>query len=296
MNKTIVTSGQRYTDIDGLASAIAYKEIEPKSLVVLPGPLNQSVTATIKKWPLDFVTNLPPGNYNFVVVDISEPEWIANFVKKDKIIKIYDHRFGFNNYWQKKLGKNVKIEMVGACATLIWEEIKRNKKKINQIPANLLYTAIVSNTLNFKASVTTPRDLKAIKEIKPSTSLPANWIEKYYQEVEKGIYQDPIKAILGDTKGTTDVVIGQIELWDSRNFINKYLKEIKTAMESYGNPNWFFSSPSISEGKNYLFAKSKNTKKKLREIIGASFKGNLGTTRKLWLRKEILKELQLRAK
>jgi len=292
VTKTIITSGQRYTDIDGLASTIAYKEIEPSSLVVLPGPLNQSITPTIKNWPFEFLIELPPGNYQFIIMDISEPEWIPKFATEERIIKIYDHRFGFEDYWQEKLRKNAKIEMVGACATLIWEEIINLGIKPNFLTSNLLYTAIISNTLNLKASVTTPRDIKAIEQLKSIISLPKNWIEKYYQEVEAGIYNDPGKAILGDTKGTPDLVIGQIELWDSQNFINNYLKEIEQAMESFGNPNWFFTSPSISEGKNYLYTKSKTIQKKLQEIIEAQFIGNLGTTKKLWLRKEILKKLQ----
>lgn len=292
MNNAVVTSGQKYTDVDGLACALAYKEIDPDILVVLPGPLNSSVPPSIKKWPYNFSAEVPPGKHQYVVVDISEPDYIAGFAKEEQIIKVYDHRFGFEDYWQKKLGQNAKIEMVGACATLIWEEIKKNKKNIDHINANLLYTAIISNTLNFKASVATPRDKKAIEEIRPFTSLSLDWIEKYYQEVEKSIYQDPIKAILGDTKGNAKLLIGQIELWDSRNFINKYLKEIETAMESYGRQDWFFTSPSISEGKNYLYTKNEEIKRKLKEIIGATFKGNLGTTKKLWLRKEILKKLQ----
>jgi len=291
MEKIVVTSSQRYTDIDGLACALAYREIESNVRVVLPGPLNQSVTPTIKSWPLNFMTELIPGEYQFIVMDISDPEWMANFAKEGKIIKIYDHRFGFEGYWKDRLGENAKIEPVGACATLIWEEFKKKAKVPGKTSANLLYTAIISNTLNFKSSVTTTRDIKAIKELKPFTSLPSDWTKKYYQEVEAGIYQDPIGSVLGDSKGDGRYLIGQIELWDSRNFINKHLKEIETAMESYGRQDWFFTSPSISEGKNYLLCKNEAIKDKLKGIIDAQFEGNLGTTKKLWLRKEILKLL-----
>lgn len=293
MSKIVVTSGQKYTDIDGLACAIAYKEIEPEALIVLPGSLNQSVTPAIRSWPLNFQTSLPSGDYQFIIMDISEPEWIAKFAKEDKIVKIYDHHFGFEKYWQGKLGKNAKIEPVGACATLIWEEIKAKAITPSEMVANLLYITIISHTLNLKASVTTARDIKAAEEIKPLTSLAPNSIKKYYQEVEAGIYQDPVKAILSDTKGISDIVIGQIELWDSRKFIKKYLKEIEQAMGSFGRPDWFFTSPSISEGKNYLYTKDEEIKDKLAKLIGATFKGNLGATKKLWLRKEILKKLRL---
>ena len=46
------------------------------------------------------------------------------------------------------------------------------------------------------------------------------------------------------------------------------------------------------EGKNYIYTKSDYLKKLLEKIINANFKENLGTTKKLWLRKEILAKLQ----
>jgi hypothetical protein len=52
------------------------------------------------------------------------------------------------------------------------------------------------------------------------------------------------------------------------------------------------TAPSISEGKNYLFTKSKDIKEVLENKIGAEFEGDIGVTGKLWLRKEILRELQ----
>ena len=61
---------------------------------------------------------------------------------------------------------------------------------------------------------------------------------------------------------------------------------------SFGNPKWLLTSPSISEGKNYIYSKNEEIKKLLAKTIKAKFVGDLGTTNKLWLRKEILKKLQ----
>src|SRR3989344_4504224 len=60
--------------------------------------------------------------------------------------------------------KFLKTEMVGACATLIWEEYVKRKKsnEISEMSGNLLSTAIISNTLNFNAMVTTDRDKKSL--------------------------------------------------------------------------------------------------------------------------------------
>ena len=175
MSQLVVTSGQRFTDIDALACVAAYMEIPvERPIAVIPGPLNLSVTNRIKEWKFDYLTYLDSDDYDYVVVDVSETEQFAHYVKIDRVVEIYDHHFGFEKYWQEKLGDKAKIEAVGACATLIWEEFKKRnpEKKISSLSANLLYTAINSNTLNFRSSVTTERDKKAFEEIKPFTDLP----------------------------------------------------------------------------------------------------------------------------
>ena len=146
-------------------------------------------------------------------------------------------------------------------------------------------------TLNLSASVTTQRDKKALDRLEEFTNLPKDWVEMYFEEQEKIADENTTKTILNDTKGKEkDLVIGQLELWNSKKFIRKHLKEIEKALKSFNNPRWFLTSPSISEGKNYIYTKNDNLKRLLAKTIGVKFKGNLGTTKKLRLRKEILKK------
>jgi inorganic pyrophosphatase/exopolyphosphatase len=298
----VVTSGWRYTESDLLACSIAYTELlksEGKDAsTILPGVLNKSITKDIQKWNLDFKKDLRNKDVKFVVVDVSNPEYFAKFVEENKIIEICDHHTGFENYWKNKLGKKSKIEMIGACATLIWEEFeRRNKGKISKTSANLLYTAIISNTLNLNAQITHKRDIVALNKLKKLTSLPKNWTEKYFTDQDKSVYENPIEEIINDTHTENipqfrgNIIIGQLELWNSKKFIKKHTPEIERALKSFGKPVWFMTSPSISEGINYIYTKNGEIKKLLTKSIGAKFKGNLGTTKTLWLRKEILKKL-----
>jgi inorganic pyrophosphatase/exopolyphosphatase len=301
MAKLVVTTGTRFTDIDGLACVVAYREIPPEPpLAVIPGELNQSVTTKIRSWPLNYVTALrEAGEYDFVVVDVSEASQLGGFVNKDRIIEVYDHHFGFEKYWQEKLGEKAKIEAVGACATLIWEEFKKRcpDKKLSPLAANLLYAAIVSNTLNFQASVTTERDKQAFEELKAFIDLPPDWVARYYQDQEVDIYTNPEQAIAKDTKiqiiKGMRCAVGQLELWNSQAFIEEHLRQIEVVMKAFEPEIWFFSSPSISEGRNYIFTKSETVKNLLRQVLAIDFFGtDIGVTKKLWLRKEILKLIQ----
>lgn len=299
MSNLVVTTGRRYVDIDGLSCVIAYKEIpEVQPIAVINSPLNYSITAKIRTWNLDYQKNLLEGDYEFVVVDTTEKSSFPYFVKPEKVIEIYDHHFGFEKEWREKLGEKAKIETVGACATLIWEEFKKRSpnKKISSVSANLLYTAICSNTLNFQASLTTDRDKKTFEELKQFIDLPESWISDYYRDQEAEINLNPTIAIGSDTKVQTikgrECAVGHLELWRSREFVYDHLSDIEAVLSEFSG-YWFFTSPSISEGKNYIFTKNQEIKDLLSRVLSVDFSGtDVGVTRKLWLRKEILKKIQ----
>jgi inorganic pyrophosphatase/exopolyphosphatase len=46
-----------------------------------------------------------------------------------------------------------------------------------------MMTAILSNTLNFKAQITKERDIIAYEELREISTLPANWKEIYFHGV-----------------------------------------------------------------------------------------------------------------
>ena len=152
----------------------------------------------------------------------------------------------------------------------LWEEYKKRgyEGKISKLSANLITIAILSNTLNFGASVTDKRDTTAFEELKKYTDMTEKWDEQYFEEVEKDIFKNVEQAIKSDTKTlnlpTVDfpVVMGQMELWNASKFLNQHTKETKTALEKFGYPDWFLSLPSISEKKNYIYTESEKVKKK----------------------------------
>lgn len=303
--KTIITSGNNYVDIDALACAIGYDELlslkNINSEVVFSVNPNSSVTKTIRNWGLKYSKELnkKTDDLHFVIVDCANPEILPNFVDLEKVIEVYDHHLFNEEVLWKKYDTKVIIEPVGACATLIWDKYKSEnvEDKISKISANLLYTAIFSNTLNFNASVTTQRDIDATKELLKYTNLPDNWISTYYKESEEQTLAEPETAIKNDTKvvsfqdNSIKLTIGQMELWNSFKFIDKSKEIIQKVLEGFGNSDWFMTAPSISEGKNYIFTKSPKVKDILLKSIECKFDGDIGVTSKLWLRKEILKRL-----
>lgn len=298
---TCVTSGNEFTDLDSLASIVGYTELlnklGNKAVACVLGTLNSSVTKSIKSWNLEYVTKYDAKN-EFVVVDASNPDYIKQVTTIDRVVELWDHHFGYEDFWKQTLGDKTHIEKVGACATLIWEEFLRNKISPSSVTANLLYTAILSNTLNFKAGVVDKRDVVAFDQLKQYTDLPRDWSKHYFNELSEDVFSNPYNAIMSDIKTTKvqaldkPISIFQLELWDGNLFLKNNLSEIKKAFDSVSGMYSLFTCVSIDEGINYLYCTDDLLKKTLLSLIGAEFSGDFGVTTKLWLRKEILRELK----
>ncbi len=305
MTTIVITAGDMYTDIDVLASAVAYQELlqiqGQSAKTVLRGPLNKSVTEIIKSWPFVFSKEIDKDiDSNFVIVDMSDPKHFSSFVPIDKIMKIFDHHFGYEKYWNDKLHENAVIENVGACATLIWEEFEKSGlgSKISKVSANTLYTAILSNTLDFKSSVTSERDRNAFQKLSSYIQLPSDWKAMYFEDQDSFAHEHPFQAVKEDSKIVevrslgAEMVISQLELWDSRKYFNSHLPGAIKAMQSFGKEFFLLTSPSISEGKNYLYSEDKKVKDLISSKLKVTFENNIATTQGLLLRKEIIRELQ----
>jgi nanoRNase/pAp phosphatase (c-di-AMP/oligoRNAs hydrolase) len=147
--KKIITSGYPYTDIDVLACALSYEQLLKlegyEAHAVLTGPMNLSINRSLKQ-TVKYESELKFGvdMCEFIIVDLSLPEFYSKFVKEDKVIEIFDHRF-FNpnlNKLKQELKDKCHIEQVGSCSTLIYEEFKKRGyvKNLSELNALLIYS------------------------------------------------------------------------------------------------------------------------------------------------------------
>ncbi|MEI7578432.1 MAG: DHH family phosphoesterase [bacterium] len=303
MSRLVVTSGCNYADIDVLACVVAYTELQrllgKNAVTLLEAPFNESVPRTIRSWEMPIVRKyVAEGGDQFAVVDVSEAKYFAKFIQEEQIAVLIDHHFGHEDYWQQKLGNNSIIEPVGSCATLIWEEwrkancvLKQVQDRISKLSANLLYTAIISNSLNLQAQITKESDRQAAEELLQYTDLPKNWLEVYYQEVEQIILESGTNliqlAINYKDYPSFRMTMGQLELWDGKTFIYKYREKLLTELKNVQSDYLFYSIPSIGENCNYLLTFRQKERDFLSKLFPVSWNGDIGVTEKLWLRKEI---------
>lgn len=299
----IITAGYSYMDIDAYAGVIAYAELLQKTgheaQAVSTAPLNASITSTVRGWPVSLArTYTPHSNDTYTLIDVSEPEFFEKFVVLDQIDEVIDHHTGQEEFWKAKIGSAAHLEFIGAACTQVYEGWLAAGliDEMSPTSAKLLATGILDNTLNFRASLTTERDLTAYRALARIGKLPANWPEQYFLECQETIENTLQTAVQQDVKikkvpGVAGIItFGQLAVWDANTLLEQS-DTIKITLASEHHP-WFMNLISISDGKNYLLANNPEIKSWAEKILNVRFTGSNATTDRLWLRKEILRTAQ----
>ena len=295
----IVTSGCKYIDIDAYAGIIAYsnllrlKGIQAKA--VSTAKLNESITSSLLELNTKLDKYEEKEDNEFIIIDVSNKDYFDEIVKESKIVEVIDHHTGFEEYWERKLGENSKIEFIGSVATLIVEDYEKENllEKMSKDIAILLMSAILDNTLNFQAKVTNERDKIAYKKLQKIANVKENYEEKYFLECQQNIEKDLKMAIENDTKvekicDLLPRVFGQLTLWNKEFIISN--KEIVYETLNHIDKEWMMNLISLEDAKSYIIAEDTNVKVGLERLFNKSFEDDILELENVWLRKEIIKK------
>lgn len=301
----IVTSGLVFLDIDAYAGCVAYAELlrlqGQDAVAFSSATMNQSISRTIRSWKAPFTTTYKDNSNNtFIIVDVSEPEYLERHVDMNRIEEVIDHHVGHEEYWEKRLGVKSNIEFIGSVCTQIYEKwIEADLfDSMSKTSARLLVSGILDNTLNFKAKVTTPRDRAAYEHLLKIAELPDDWTAQYFSECQKAILDDVENSLKNDTKimqfknmGNTNLTVGQLVIWDAKEVIGDYRSLIQKTLQKKSE-DWLVNIVSISDGKSYFLASNKTVENWAKNILGVRFSDKIASSDRLWLRKEIFKQDQ----
>ena len=292
----VITVGKSYIDIDGYASSIAYRELLKikgiESRFVSNAVLNYSITDSLRNIPYNIDDYSINSNDKYIILDLSDKSYFSLFVDENKIVEIIDHHPGFKDYWYKKLGNNAIIEPIGSVATIIIEKYIQDNllDKMDKNIAKLLMAAILDNTLNFTANITTNRDKIAYKRLEEITN-EYDYASKYFSECQKYIENNLKQSIDNDIKfqkisDYLPKVLGQLTIWN----IDKLLKKrdlINQIMNNYDN-EWILNIISLSNNTSYIIYSNEETKNKLKQILNCYEKDEFLIKTPAILRKEIM--------
>lgn len=297
----IVTSGEAFTDIDAYAGCIAYAELLRLSgedaVAVLPGTLNGSIPHELRQLDVTYQTSWQTtADDTFRLVDISDPKYVARCVVIDQVSEVIDHREGNDEYWSKR-GVISQIEPIGAAATIIEERWQASGlyHKMSTATAVLLASAILDNSLYFRAHISTERDKRAYERLCEHASISDDWPMHYFSACEEEAFADIAAALKCDTKHVMfdvlgdEVAIGQLAVWDGKKALNERGAIVDT-MQADNEP-WMASILSISEGVNYFLTTNRSLQRLLAQKFDCVFVNDMAQTNRLWLRKEITKEM-----
>ena len=301
----IVTAGATYLDIDAYACMVATEELlrlqGVNAIAYSDASCNYSVCSSLQNANQihnDLPSDCLPENSEFIIVDVSDPTYLEKSVPLDRVIAVYDHHAGFEDYWTSRIGDNAHIEFIGAAATLIWREWKKAglADKMSNTTVRLLAAAILDNTLNLMSANTTDEDRETFAELCKLGGIDGAWCASYFSEVQKSIEADLKNALLGDVKTVWDSTvlpahIGQLAVWDSEKILCR-LPEIRRLFDERF-PCWMLNIIDIGKRFSCFVCSGDKYQNKLEKIFNLSVNGGVAKTSEPYLRKEIIKTARL---
>ena len=298
----IVTAGSSYLDIDAYACSVAMAELLAlkgvKAVAYSEAPLNYSVASfLIKEGQLQ--NRLPfdceKASFKYIIVDVSDVEHIKKDIPIENVVAVYDHHAGFEKYWKDRIGEASHIDFIGAAATLIYNEWKKEKliEKMSRSTTLLLIAAILDNTLNLTSENTTPADTKAFSELVKKENIGEEWCAAYFAAVQENIEADLKNALLKDIKTVQNNKIlpskvAQLCVWDA----TKILKNLSTIRKwmSDAFPEWMINIIDIKQQVSFFVCNSRYHQKGLENLFGVNFEKGVAKMLVPHLRKEIIKK------
>lgn len=296
----LITAGSTYLDIDAYACMVAMAELlrlrGDNAIAYSAAPCNYSVCRSLVEEG-QVMRELPQDlghDAKYIIVDVSDPEFLKSSVHLDKVAGVYDHHVGFEEYWKDRIGENAHIEFIGAAATLIYREWKKAglQDKMTSSTAKLLIAAILDNTLNLTSSVTTQEDIDTFCELCMRENIGKEWCAAYFSEVQTSIEADLKNALFGDVKNIRDnpvlpSYIGQVAVWNVESVLDR-LEEIREWFNGRYN-EWMLNIIDIQNSCNYFVCDSTDHQKKIEKIFDVHFEAGIAKTSVSYLRKEIIK-------
>ena len=298
----IITAGSTYLDIDAYACAVAMAELlclqGKEAVAYSTAPCNYSVCESLVEEG-QILRTLPPDrseeSAGYIVVDVSDPEFLKSSVPLERVIEVYDHHVGFETYWRDRIGGGAHIEFIGAAVTLIlraWQEAGLSDK-MSRSTARLLVAAILDNTLNLTSSNTTEEDVEAFGRLCERGGVdPQTFRASYFSEVQGRVEADLKHALLRDMKAVRETdrlppSVAQLCVWDADRLWER-MPDMRRWLNGAGRA-WMINVIGLKQGCSYFLCDSEAHQRQLERVFDVRFRCGVAKTKAPYLRKQIIK-------
>lgn len=299
MSPLLITSYPN-PDLDGTACMVGYAELlraqGREATAGIIGTPHTEAQHVAERFHISLPTEVDPRDYEeIVLVDTSTLTDQDPRLPIERVLEIIDHR---QLHEGEKFPKaKLQIELVGSAATLIVERFRQANIIPSREAAHLLYGAIASNTVNFKANVTTERDHQAAAWLRTLYPIPDDFIAVMFQAKSNLEGSALHETLVGDSSfrevGGRKIGIGQLEVVGAKHLVETryqdllnsltYLKETHPMVDTF-----FVSVIDVVDGYNIFLAPDKKTQEELTLFLGATFdERGVGYRSGIIMRKEI---------
>ena len=302
MRNEILVTGYIDPDLDSLACTFAYTYLlnkeGRKAIASISGRHHEEAEHVLKEYGIGFEikTYNPEDFEKIVLVDASDLEAIDKRIKPENVIEIIDHRRV--NMADRFPNAKVQIEKVGAAVTLIAEKFIDKNLNFTKELATLTYGAIISNTLNFKANVTTDRDRKIAKVLKDEFGFSDDFAHRMFLAKSDFSGSKAVEAVRGDFAnfggfdfGELKVGIGQIEMIDGEQLATDKKDEIVRELISITREKnldiTFLSIVDLEANQNVFVVPTEKAERLLKKIFNIHTKDHIAIRPGFIMRKEI---------
>ena len=303
MNKEILVTGYVNPDLDGFACIFAYADFlnktGQKAIPSVSGQHHEEASHVVKEYGLKFdIKEYNPEDFERIVLtDSSDLDGIDKRIDPKKVVEIIDHRK--INMADSFPNAKIQIELIGAAATLIGEKFKKQNINLSKDAATLLYGAIISNTLNFRAKVTTDRDRAMAMYLKEMFDFPDDFTHKMFLSKSDLRGEKLTQTIRGDFANFKShnfngkkMGIAQIEMIEGRKLAedrkDEIVSEIKAIIKELDIDIVFLTIIDLEANQNILVAPSKEIEDILSEVLKVKFQNQIAIRPGLIMRKEIV--------
>ncbi|MDD5050624.1 MAG: DHH family phosphoesterase [Candidatus Pacebacteria bacterium] len=297
--KPILVTSYVNPDLDGLSCLFAYTEfLKSQGKNVIAGIIG--IPHEEARYVLErFEISSPKAFKNakkfdeIILLDASVANNLEDTIRPEQVIEIIDHR------QVHEAGKfpnaKAQIELVGAAATLVAEKFMKENIVPSKESTLLLSSAIISNTFNFKAGVTTDRDREAAKWLHKIAKLPEGFWKELFMAKSDMTGTKLWEKIEGDFSwnllGGKKVGTAQIEMIGAKALIHERLSEILDYLHRLKKELVldfiFLNAVDLEVGEVFLITDEQDTRDLLEKILGIHFVGNIARKGEFIMRKQI---------
>ncbi len=285
-------------DLDGTAGVIAYTEFlkaqGKEAVATLTGNIHSEAKHILERFQITPPPELDPNQAEtLILIDTSIPSEQDSRLPLDRVIEIIDHRALHEGHLYPKA--NLQIELVGAAATLVAERLLIAKHIPSRESAILLYAAIASNTVNFKASVTTERDHAMARWLQSITDIPKDLITLMFASKSDMSGENLRTSMEGDfcwrNVNGREIGIAQLEILSAQEVartrhddIIQILNDLKNRQPAH---EAFLSIIDLMEEKTVFVVPDQAMREVLAKALQIAFKDTIAIRDNVLMRKQI---------